>query len=83
MKNILSTLVTLVHITFGLDLSAEECKDLGFNRAQVLCSSCDDLSRFSVSTDITNNCRSCCNDEGRQLDSRDSKYPKAILEVCG
>ena len=83
MKNIFSTLLTLVHVTFGLDFSAEECRNLGFNKAQVLCSSCDDLSRFSVSTDIISNCRNCCNDEGRQLDSRDSKYPKAILEVCG
>jgi len=76
-------LIAFLHLTLGLELSPEECKSLGFNKAQVLCSSCDDLARFSVSNDLLGSCRECCNDEGRQLDSRDSKYPKAILEVCG
>ena len=29
-------------------LSAEDCKKLGFNSAALLCSSCDDLSKFKV-----------------------------------
>jgi hypothetical protein len=29
-------------------LSSEDCKKLGFNRAALLCSSCDDLSKFKV-----------------------------------
>ena len=28
-------------------------------------------------------CRNCCNDDGRKLDEGTTKYPKAILEVCG
>jgi len=32
---------------------------------------------------ISNNCKNCCTDDGKTLESRESKYPKAILEVCG
>ena len=73
----------ILHLCSGESLSPEECKALGFIKSDLLCSSCDDLSRFKVSSSITSNCRQCCNDDGRKLDEGTSKYPFAILEVCG
>ena len=65
--------------------SLEECRTLGFHTPTLLCSSCDDIQRFDIKDKqvITNNCRDCCTDDGKTLESRESKYPKAILEVCG
>ena len=65
--------------------SLEECRSLGFHTPTLLCSSCDDIQRFDIKDKqvITNNCRDCCTDDGKTLESRESKYPKAILEVCG
>jgi len=82
MKNI-GILLAILHLCSGESLSPEECKALGFIKSDLLCSSCDDLSRFKVSSSITSNCRQCCNDDGRKLDEGTSKYPFAILEVCG
>ena len=65
--------------------SIEECRSLGFHTPTLLCSSCDDIQRFDIQDKpiITSNCKNCCTDDGKTLESRESKYPKAILEVCG
>ena len=43
----------LLHLCSGQSLSPEECKNLGFIKSDLLCSSCDDLARFKVSSSIT------------------------------
>jgi len=65
--------------------SLEECRALGFNSPTLLCSSCDEIQRFDIQDKqiISGNCKNCCTDDGKTLESRESKYPKAILEVCG
>lgn len=65
--------------------SIEECRSLGFHTPTLLCSSCDDIQRFEIQDKpvITSNCKNCCSDDEKTLESRESKYPKAILEVCG
>merc|ERR1712029_179553 len=74
--NLLSVLLTLLHLALGAELSPEECKNLGFSTLSLTCSSCDYFARFSVSAAQVADCRKCCRDEGRKLDVRDSKYPK-------
>jgi hypothetical protein len=39
------------------------------------------LDLFQVSSSLTSACTKCCTDDGRKLET--TKYPKAILEVCG
>ncbi|MCJ8740432.1 hypothetical protein PDJAM_G00059090 [Pangasius djambal] len=63
----------------GAELSSEACRELGFS-SNLLCSSCDSLSQFSL-TQLEPFCRRCCQEEA-QLESR-KLYPGAILEVCG
>ncbi|KAB5550693.1 hypothetical protein PHYPO_G00056860 [Pangasianodon hypophthalmus] len=63
----------------GAELSSEACRELGFS-SNLLCSSCDLLSEFSL-TQLEPFCRQCCQEEA-QLESR-KLYPGAILEVCG
>jgi hypothetical protein len=79
--NWVALLAILTHLASGEELGPEECRSLGLNKAELLCSSCDDLSKFGVSSKLTSDCKHCCNDDGRKLDA--TKYPKAILEVCG
>ncbi|CDW53623.1 Sep15 SelM domain containing protein [Trichuris trichiura] len=57
-------------------MTKEECRDAGFT-INLLCSSCDDLAQFKLDA-LEPTCRQCC-----QKDVGESKYPTAILEVCG
>ncbi|CAH2311470.1 Hypothetical predicted protein [Pelobates cultripes] len=65
--------------TYGAELSSEACRDVGFS-SNLLCSSCDLLSQFSLN-EISSSCRQCCQEEA-QFESR-KRYAGAILEVCG
>ena len=78
-------LVTQFVVETTAKLSLEDCRSLGFHTPTLLCSSCDDIQRFEIQDKqiITTNCKNCCSDDGKTLESRDTKYPKAILEVCG
>uniref|UniRef100_A0A0K2UNZ4 15 kDa selenoproteinlike [Bombyx mori] n=1 Tax=Lepeophtheirus salmonis TaxID=72036 RepID=A0A0K2UNZ4_LEPSM len=62
--------------------SAEEnnCSSLGFDKNVVPCSSCSDMVQFSL-REVSKQCFKCCKDEENALE--ETKYPRAILEVCG
>uniref|UniRef100_A0A8C7I3D3 Selenoprotein F n=2 Tax=Oncorhynchus TaxID=8016 RepID=A0A8C7I3D3_ONCKI len=64
---------------YGANLSSESCRELGFS-SNLLCSSCDLLGEFSLSS-IQPVCKQCCQQEVH-MESR-KLYPGAILEVCG
>jgi len=66
------------------ELSAEECSGLGFNRNNLLCSSCDMLEQYNLRI-LTDNCAHCCQSDGNggEEGAKVKKYPKARLEVCG
>jgi len=63
-------------------MEADQCFSLGFNSAKLLCSSCDDLRQFDLG-EVAGECRGCCNDDGGSANLENTKYEKAILEVCG
>jgi hypothetical protein len=63
------------------ELNESECRLAGFNRAELLCSTCADLVQFQLKH-LTAECAQCCKDDGRKLE-QSVKYPKAVLEVCG
>jgi len=60
----------------------KKCSELGFNTPNLMCSDCETLSRFSLPAELKKECGSCCTADGKKLDET-TKYPKAILEVCG
>uniref|UniRef100_A0A4W5NNE3 Selenoprotein F n=1 Tax=Hucho hucho TaxID=62062 RepID=A0A4W5NNE3_9TELE len=62
---------------YGANLSSESCRELGFS-SNLLCSSCDLLGEFSLSS-IQPVCKQCCQQEAH-MESR-KLYPGAILEV--
>jgi len=65
------------------ELSNGDCLSLGYNRANLACSSCDLLEKFELAT-LKADCLKCCNSEDTgQDDNPIKKYPKARLEVCG
>merc|ERR1712071_532970 len=71
-----SALVAVV----SYEYSAEECRSLGFNRANLLCSSCNYLEEFDLSA-LENECRACCQQEGKS--DAAVLYPQAILDDDG
>lgn len=73
---VLSALIVIV----SCEYSASECRSLGFNKANLLCSSCFYLTEHDLEV-LVSQCRECCLQEGRNDSS--TLYPKAILEVCG
>lgn len=74
---ILFTIIT-IHKTTA-EFSSEDCASLGFNKANLLCSSCNQLKDFSLD-DLVIHCKECCHiDESAP---KEKKYARAILEVC-
>lgn len=71
-------IVYLAHRS-SAEFSTEDCASLGFIKSNLLCSSCDQLSDFSLDQ-LVEHCKECChNDESTP---KDKKYARAILEVC-
>ncbi|XP_011299320.1 15 kDa selenoprotein [Fopius arisanus] len=60
------------------EFTAEDCKTLGFNKAIVLCSTCEQFSEFKLN-EIRDHCKECCIKDD---DTSTKRYPKAVLEVC-
>ncbi|EDV51941.1 selenoprotein F [Drosophila erecta] len=61
------------------ELTAADCRALGFIKAQLMCSSCDKLDDFGLDT-IKPQCKQCCTLDQQPAAQR--TYAKAILEVC-
>jgi len=65
------------------ELSVEDCLALGYNRATLVCSSCDLLEKFEL-TSLKTDCLQCCKiEDPGPVENPVKKYPKARLEVCG
>ena len=58
----LSLFFALIHFSVS-DLTPEQCREFGFT-AQLLCSSCDELSPFKLPSKIVDDCRRCCHADG-------------------
>ncbi|XP_076546505.1 selenoprotein F [Osmia lignaria lignaria] len=63
------------------EFSADDCKSLGFNKANLLCSTCEEFNKREL-TEIWNNCKECCLKDDDYDTSGLKRYPRAILEVC-
>ncbi|XP_022910484.2 selenoprotein F [Onthophagus taurus] len=61
------------------ELSTSDCWELGFNKANLLCSSCDQLSKFNLN-ELEPFCKDCCHPD--ETNTVAKTYAKAILEVC-
>ncbi|KAK2718526.1 hypothetical protein QYM36_005757 [Artemia franciscana] len=60
------------------EFSAEKCRELGFNKANLFCSSCEKLNHFNL-TELEAPCKECCQGDTDLVETK--KYPKAVLEV--
>ncbi|XP_043586738.1 selenoprotein F isoform X1 [Bombus pyrosoma] len=63
------------------EFSADDCKSLGFNKANLLCSTCEEFNKHGL-TEILSNCKECCLKDNDYDASGLKKYPRAVLEVC-
>ncbi|XP_017779057.1 PREDICTED: 15 kDa selenoprotein isoform X2 [Nicrophorus vespilloides] len=74
-------LFTILAITPSIksELSTDDCWSLGINKANLLCSSCDQLPKFNLEF-LKDHCKECCHAD--DASNADKVYAKAILEVC-
>ncbi|XP_011148517.2 selenoprotein F [Harpegnathos saltator] len=63
------------------EFSADDCKMLGFNKANLLCSTCEYFAESDLAK-ITATCKECCLKDNDYDLSGSKRYPKAVLEVC-
>ncbi|XP_026765295.1 selenoprotein F [Galleria mellonella] len=61
------------------EFSTEDCAALGFIKANLLCSSCDQLKDFSLD-ELVVHCKECCHKDVTA--PKEKKYARAVLEVC-
>ncbi|XP_032512263.2 selenoprotein F [Danaus plexippus] len=61
------------------EFTSEDCASLGFIKANLLCSSCDQLKDFSLDQ-LVEHCKQCCHSDDSA--PKEKKYARAILEVC-
>jgi len=62
------------------ELTIGVCRDLGFDKNTLLCSSCDSLAEKNLS-DLSTDCQACCIQDN--VNAQVVKHPRATLEVCG
>ncbi|XP_017003526.3 selenoprotein F [Drosophila takahashii] len=72
-------LLALGYQQIHAELTAADCRELGFIKAQLMCSSCDKLDDYGLDT-IKPHCKQCCTLDQQPAAQR--TYAKAILEVC-
>ena len=78
----LVSLLTLLDWVQAEVMDSAKCLEKGFNSAKLLCSSCEDLKQFDLSK-VAQDCLQCCVSDGGSSTLENTKYEKAILEVCG
>ncbi|CAH0547263.1 unnamed protein product [Brassicogethes aeneus] len=61
------------------EFTTEDCWTLGFNKANLQCSSCEQLPKFSLDV-IKEHCLECCHNDDSGVSEK--IYAKAVLEVC-
>jgi len=66
----------------GSELDSATCLSIGFNSAKLLCSACDDLKQFDLGV-LSDGCEKCCTRDAGSAKLENTKYERAILEVCG
>ncbi|XP_043475662.1 selenoprotein F [Leptopilina heterotoma] len=79
MNIILFQLPLLLLIASSLaEYSPEDCKELGFVKANLICSTCNILAEYNL-PEAAANCKECCLKDD---DSQRKIYSKAVLEIC-
>lgn len=61
------------------EFSAEDCLAVGFNKANLLCSSCDQLASYDLNI-LKDHCLQCCQRDETAFPVK--RYAQARLEVC-
>jgi len=82
LSGLLLVLLDSAGSVLGTELDSASCLQLGLNSAKLLCSSCDDLKQFELGT-LLDDCEKCCTRDAGSAKLENTKYERAILEVCG
>ncbi|GAB2265627.1 hypothetical protein Dimus_000667 [Dionaea muscipula] len=72
--------LTLASISWGQQLSGNECERLGFT-GLALCSDCKTFSEYVKDQELVSDCLKCCVEDSDDAMSK-IMYSGAVLEVC-
>ncbi|XP_058838338.1 selenoprotein F [Topomyia yanbarensis] len=72
--------VSLLFACIKSEFTSKDCRELGFIKAQLFCSSCNSLGEYGLD-ELKDHCRECCQKDA-EGDGKLKVYPKAVLEVC-
>ncbi|KAL1381016.1 hypothetical protein pipiens_013771 [Culex pipiens pipiens] len=77
---LLTLVLTVYHQQINAEFTAQDCRELGFVKTQLFCSSCNSLGEYGLE-ELKDHCRECCQQDAESGDKL-KVYPKAVLEVC-
>ncbi|XP_062550844.1 selenoprotein F [Armigeres subalbatus] len=83
MNKFLLSLIPVLVIVFQhtkAEFTTKDCRELGFIKSQLFCSSCDTLGEYGLD-ELKDHCRECCQKDA-ESSGKLMVYPKAVLEVC-
>ncbi|XP_055912413.1 selenoprotein F [Eupeodes corollae] len=77
---LLFAFIALIHFcSSNAEFTTQDCRELGYIKSQLMCSSCDKLDEFGLES-LKPHCSECCKED--KIAPTMKRYPKAILEVC-
>ncbi|XP_058460595.1 selenoprotein F [Malaya genurostris] len=80
MNSIHMLLISLLFVYTKSEFTSKDCRELGFIKPQLFCSSCDSLGEYGLD-ELKDHCRECCQKDV-EGNGKLKVYPKAVLEVC-
>jgi len=75
-----SLIIFFTRIVSSIELSVDECLEIGFRKSELSCLRCEELIKFDLLS-VKDSCLKCCQKESN--DESIKKYSSARLEVCG
>jgi len=76
-----SLLILFTRIVSSIELSVDECLQVGFRKSDLLCNRCEELTKFDLYP-LKDSCLNCCQQSDNSQQSV-KKYSSARIEVCG
>ncbi|KAK0404673.1 hypothetical protein QR680_017565 [Steinernema hermaphroditum] len=73
-------LILVIFARGDYELSAEECQELGYNRATLKCQTCSSFAKFKLEA-LISDCKACCTSDESGA-SNHEKYSLAHIEIC-
>jgi len=75
-----SLIVIFTRIVSSIELSFDECLEIGFRKSELSCFRCEELIKFDLQ-ELNKHCLQCCQKDSNNESLK--KYSSVRIEVCG